>query len=86
MDTTEHRADDAAAPTSGQTPRVTWVRHAPADDESATHPDVVTGVTHYDDRVSADHPEDRVRYLALLAARASRCAAVEELDASTHDD
>ena len=78
MDLTETRAD--ADQPSADEPRRTWVRHARGD-ATDTHPDVVE-VHHYDDRGSATHPEDRVRYLALLAARASRCAAVEELDAA----
>lgn len=61
----------------------TWVRHATAAGADAA-PDLVA-VPHYDDRVSADHPEDQARYAALLAARASRCAAVGELDALAHD-
>lgn len=81
MDTTSARANDAADHPTDDPARRTWVRHARGDNTD-THPDVIVGVNHYDDRVSAEHPEDHVRYLALLAARASRCASVEELDAA----
>lgn len=68
---------------ANQSPHRVWVRHAP-DDTGPGSPDLVTAVPHFDDRVSAEHPEDDARYRAMVAARAAQCAAVEELDAATH--